>query len=418
MEFVLGGLMGENEVRPLISESSTSESTNVEVVMNDLKDKILTIPDYQRDSDQWSEPTKSLFVESVINNLSIPAFFFEVNVEGGIERNEVVDGQQRLTTLFDFFNNDFALVDSQDAPYLSPNSVHYAGKRFKELPQAYQLAFKKYRLTVIKLRNLGPMRLEVFRRINQGGTPLSGQDIRLAYWGEKSRSLALIRLVGIYDCDRQAARRFIDSAKAQFGLQYPWTSKLALDAWLEWWEGKEIARGQTASEVFLWTLVCAQAEELDSILTNKAALQKLNARFDRAIDEVLDVYAAQLRWQDTDTSTPPALMAFDEMNSRFFPYFQTWIELLLGEKGTSLPVTKHRIVASLIGAAYKAKVDPKQFSEQQWTNVVEFVRRPQDLAKKLAEEWPLSKGRWDGLRGYKVQMAAAYSIVRKIADVR
>ncbi len=90
-----------------------------------------------------------------------PGLFFEVKVEGGIERNEVVDGQQRLTTLFDFFNDDFSLVDSQDAPYLSPNSVHYAGKRFKELPQAYQQAFKKYRLTVIKLRNLEHMRLEV-----------------------------------------------------------------------------------------------------------------------------------------------------------------------------------------------------------------------------------------------------------------
>lgn len=346
-----------------------------------------------------------------------PGFFFEVKVEGGIERNEVVDGQQRLTTLFDYFNDDFSLVDSQDAPYLSPNSVHYAGKRFKELPQAYQQAFKKYRLTVIKLRNLEDMRLEVFRRINQGGTPLSGQDIRLAYYGEKSKSLALIRLVGIYDNERQSAKRFIDSAKIQFGIKYPWTSKLALDAWRDWWEDKEIARGQTASEMFLRTLVCAQADKLDAILTNKAALQKLNARFDRAIDEVLDVYAAQLRWQDTDSSTPLAWMAFNAMHDEFFPYFQTWIESLLGEKGPSLPVTKHRIMASLIGAAYKENVDPKKFSEQQWTNVTEFVRRPQDVGKKLNEEWPLSKGRWDGSKGYKAQMAAACKIIRKIADV-
>ncbi len=49
--------------------------------MNDLRDEIVTIPDYQRDSDQWAEPTKSLLVESVINNLSIPAFFFEVKVD-------------------------------------------------------------------------------------------------------------------------------------------------------------------------------------------------------------------------------------------------------------------------------------------------------------------------------------------------
>src|SRR5580700_2185704 len=95
-------------IRPLIAESSTSESTTVEVVMNDLRDNTVRIPDYQRDSDQWSELTKSLLVESIINNLSIPAFFFEVLVEGGLEKNEVIDGQQRLTTLFDFYNNEFS----------------------------------------------------------------------------------------------------------------------------------------------------------------------------------------------------------------------------------------------------------------------------------------------------------------------
>jgi hypothetical protein len=68
--------------------------------MNDLRDKIVRIPDYQRDSDQWAEPTKSLLVESVINNLSIPAFFFEVSVDAGVEKNEVIDcgSCRRLTT--------------------------------------------------------------------------------------------------------------------------------------------------------------------------------------------------------------------------------------------------------------------------------------------------------------------------------
>src|SRR5215831_17850534 len=132
------------DVKPLIPETSTSESTSVQVVLDDYRDGIVQIPDYQRDSDQWAEPTKSLLVESVINNLSIPAFFFEVSVEAGVERNQVVDGQQRLTTLFDFYRNKFRLVDSQEAPYLSPNSVHYSGKTFDELPTAYQQSFKKY----------------------------------------------------------------------------------------------------------------------------------------------------------------------------------------------------------------------------------------------------------------------------------
>jgi hypothetical protein len=261
------------EIRPLIQESSTSESTTVEVVMNDLRDQVVRIPDYQRDSDQWAEPTKSLLVESVINNLSIPAFFFEVALEDGVEKNEVIDGQQRLTTLYDFFRNKLRLVTSEEAPYLSPNSVHYAGKTFDELPAAYQHAFKRYRLAVIKLRNLGDMRLEIFRRINQGGTPLSGQDLRLAYYGERSPSLALIRLAGVYDPERQASKRFLESAKTTFGVSYPWNDEAARTVWRDWWEDKDIARGQNASQMFLWSVIVAQVEQLDQLLRNPAALQ-------------------------------------------------------------------------------------------------------------------------------------------------
>ena len=110
--------------------------------MNDLRDKLLTIPDYQRDGDQWDEPTRSLLVESVINNLTIPAFFFEVTTEAGVEKNAVIDGQQRLTTLYEFYDNDMRLVESDEAPYLSPHSVHDAGKKFHDLLVPYQQPFK------------------------------------------------------------------------------------------------------------------------------------------------------------------------------------------------------------------------------------------------------------------------------------
>jgi hypothetical protein len=110
-------------------------------------------------------------------------------------------------------------------------SIHYAGKKFENLPQVYKQAFKKYRLAVIKLRNLeGEMRLEIFRRINQGGTPLSGQDIRLAYYGEKSPSLTIIRLAGIYDPERDASRRFLERAN-DIGLSNPWKDTLASEVW-------------------------------------------------------------------------------------------------------------------------------------------------------------------------------------------
>jgi hypothetical protein len=261
--------MAEGEqVRPLIRESSTAESTNVSTIMDDLRDEIVRIPDYQRDSDQWDDTTKSLFIESIINNLSVPAFFLEPKIEDGIEKNEVVDGQQRLTTLFDFHRNKFRLVASDEAPYLSPNSIHYAARTLDELPETYRRAFRNYRLPIIKLRDLGDTRLEVFRRINRGGTPLSGQDIRLAVYGTGSRTGTFIRLSGIYAPERQASERFLKVATEKFKLSYPWTDLRALKNWREWWEDKDIALGQTPSEMFLWSLASNQVTKLDTLLGN------------------------------------------------------------------------------------------------------------------------------------------------------
>ena len=408
--------MTEPEIKPLIRESSTSESTNVKVVLEELEAGTIQIPDYQRDSDQWDPTTKSLLVESVINNLSIPAFFFEVGLDAeGVERNQVIDGQQRLTTLGQFYRNKFRLVPSSDAPYIPPNSVHYAGKTFDELPPVYKSAFQKYRLTVIKLRDLESMRLEVFRRINQGGTPLSGQDIRLAYYGEQSPTTAFIRLVGVYDGGRQAAQRFVDSARVNYGLEYPWTDPIAGDAWKDLWEDKELARGQTASEMFLWSLMAAQYTELDGIIQNKDALAKLNVRFNQNIDDALDVYCAQLNYQDRNPPSPPVLFTAHELQSSFFPYFAYWIAEL-GAKGPSLDVRKHRTVASIIGASYRMNINPAQFTPAQWTKAVEFIRRPTEGAIALGIDWPQSKGRWDGAKGHRAQLEAASALAAKIAS--
>jgi hypothetical protein len=282
---------------------------------------------------------------------------------------------------------------------------------------AYKQAFKKYRLAVIKLRNLEDgMRLEIFRRINQGGTPLSGQDIRLAYYGAKSPSLAVIRLAGVYDPDREASGRFLKTARTQFGLAYPWQTLTHREVWKDWWEDKSISRGQTASEAFLWSLIVAQVNRLNEIMSNQDALKKLNVGFSKDIDSALDAYCAQLSWQDTHPSMPSNLMTFDEMRDSFFPHFERWISHLVGQKGVSLPVTKHRIVAAVIGAAYPGQVDPARLNEQQWTNIVEFIRKPSEIAKTLKCEWPMSKGRWDGPKGYRAQMDAAHTIIAKITQ--
>ncbi|MFX8926177.1 hypothetical protein ABTN20_20405, partial [Acinetobacter baumannii] len=78
-------------------------------------------------------------------------------------------------------------------------------------------------------------------------------------------------------------------------------------------------------------------------------------------------------------------------------------------------VRKHRTVASLIGACYRARVELDRFGPAQWTKAVEFIRRPVECAAALGVEWPQSKGRWEGAKGHRAQFEAAAALAAKIA---
>jgi Protein of unknown function DUF262 len=233
---------------PLVQSKPSSESSNIETICNRLQSGRIIIPDYQRDAGQWDLRKESLFIESILNNLTIPAFFFADRPDGEIE---VVDGQQRLTTIFNYVKDKFALSVEEDVVYLSPQSLRYRGKKFNELPGSLKAVFNDYPLTIINLpSNLDlSTKLEIFRRINEGGMPLTGQDIRLSYYSD-SKSVFFLKLAGIHGIT-DSAKRMIDSG-AEKGIDNPWsTHPEANILWQDWWEGKELAKGQTPSEMFL-----------------------------------------------------------------------------------------------------------------------------------------------------------------------
>lgn len=170
---------------PLVKDATRSQSESIQTVVNRLENGEVYIPDYQRDCDQWDNRKKSLFIESLLNNLTIPAFFFCEDEQGD---SEVIDGQQRLTTILQFAKDEFIISDEESIDYLLPNAVQYRGKKFNELPNELKKIFNRYPLTIIYLPKSMPLgiKLEVFRRINEGGTPLTGQDIRLAYYSQST----------------------------------------------------------------------------------------------------------------------------------------------------------------------------------------------------------------------------------------
>lgn len=71
-------------------------------------------PDYQR-RHRWDRGTSSRLIESLILNIPIPIIYLSYDIDVDAEeegsRFSVIDGQQRLTAIFTFFENKFPLSD-------------------------------------------------------------------------------------------------------------------------------------------------------------------------------------------------------------------------------------------------------------------------------------------------------------------
>jgi uncharacterized protein with ParB-like and HNH nuclease domain len=71
-------------------------------------------PPYQRRS-VWNQEYKDFFIDTVLNGYPAPAIFLyqEITSEG-ISKYSVVDGKQRLSTLFEFAENKFPVSETSN----------------------------------------------------------------------------------------------------------------------------------------------------------------------------------------------------------------------------------------------------------------------------------------------------------------
>ena len=357
-----------------------------------------------------------MFIESLLNNLTTPALFFLEDQESG--EIEVIDGQQHLNTIRKYENDEFSLEAADDINYLSPQSVHYSGKKFSELPNKFKTVFNDYPLTIIYLPprlNLG-IKLEIFRRINEGGTPLTAQDIRLSYYSE-SKSVYFVRLAGIY-ADTPSAQRMITAASKK-GVDNPWTQyPIAQKYWIEWWDGKAQAKGQTPSAMFLWYLVFSHREKLNNLISTQDTMKHLAMTFNGSTEQALDTFCAQLQFTDT-RNQEPIFPTYGNGLERDYENFAKWIKAILGSGLSGVSVDKYKQTALLIGSAVELELDPKTLSNDAWDAIGGFIRAPRQAGTKwLNEEGGYSeqRGRWGGKRGQKTQCDMAKLLLSKIVE--
>lgn len=141
-------------------------------------------PDYQRNF-VWKPKQKSKLIESILIRIPLPTFYIDTRNE---DQWVVIDGLQRLTTIFTYMDNKFKLTNLEYMPELN-------GKYWKSLDRKYQRKIEKYSLLCNLIRPGTPSKIasNIFQRINTLGTKLEIQEIRNAMFIGKSTKL-LIKL--------------------------------------------------------------------------------------------------------------------------------------------------------------------------------------------------------------------------------
>lgn len=141
-------------------------------------------PEFQRFY-RWSNNQKSKLIESILLNIPIPSIFVAQRVDGIWD---VVDGLQRLSTIFEFIGilknvngelvKPLALEKTTLLPSLENKLWETEDKNsFSDVQQRY---FKRSRLNfvIIQKESDSSSKYELFQRLNTGGSSLTPQEVR------------------------------------------------------------------------------------------------------------------------------------------------------------------------------------------------------------------------------------------------
>lgn len=157
---------------------NTNNYSVAEIIdMLDRKELIVN-REYQRGTGLWPHGPSSYFIDTILEGYPFPKIYLYefLNRPDRRMRKEIVDGQQRITTIRRFYNNEFEIKGES----------RFRGMTFAQLPDEDQDRFMGYAVSVDVIRNATRAEiLQMFRRMNAYTLPLNEPEKRhSAYQGQ------------------------------------------------------------------------------------------------------------------------------------------------------------------------------------------------------------------------------------------
>ena len=105
-----------------------------------MRDRIQLDPDYQRLGNIWAPDNRQLLLDTILNKFDVPKIylhkFSQPQTKGGKTYDfAIVDGKQRLETLWSFIGGKIALAS--DFKLFRDENVEAAGMTYQELGQQH-----------------------------------------------------------------------------------------------------------------------------------------------------------------------------------------------------------------------------------------------------------------------------------------
>ncbi|MFA5169370.1 MAG: DUF262 domain-containing protein [Candidatus Paceibacterota bacterium] len=120
-------------------------------------------PDFQRE-EVWDEKKEQKLMDTILKNWDIPKVYLRAN---DAENFDCVDGQQRMTAIFKFYDNELKLPKE---------SGEYVGLFYKDLPDKVKDIFDDYELDLVLIYDATEEELRnLFARL-QLGVPLNSAE--------------------------------------------------------------------------------------------------------------------------------------------------------------------------------------------------------------------------------------------------